>query len=440
MARALERLNALQVKKLAIPGYYCDGGGLYLQVSKSGTKSWIMRYTLAGKSCEMGLGSYSTWTLAEARQRAIAQRKLLTDGINPMEARRAGLQQARKEEAKRRTFDECTEDCYESIKDEFKNLKHRQQWQNTLATYASPFIGAMYVADIETDDVLRVLQPIWKDKPETASRVRGRVERVLGWAIAAKLRPPINPARLKDNLQPLLGKRNKKQDSHPALPYIQISEFLAELRQQPGVAARALEFTILTAARTNETVGAAWDEFDLTEGSWYLTAERMKMDYPHLVALSPRAAQIVEEMQDQKTCQYLFVGDKENEPMSNAAMAAVIKRMNEKRAAAGLSKWVDPKSLKKPKKGDDPKVQEKREITVHGFRSTFSDWTSETTAYSGEVREMALAHAIDNKAEASYRRGDLFEKRVHLMCDWATYCVTPRSSGDVVPIRSRAAA
>lgn len=408
MARTTERLNALQVKNLAKPGYYCDGGGLYLQVSKSGSKSWILRYTLAGKPREMGLGSFNAFTLGEARQRATAQRKLLSDGIDPVATRNSDLLARRMAEANIITFDKAATKFIDANSSEWRNAKHGEQWRNTLATYATPVIGKLPVSEITTAHVLRILEPIWSTKTETATRVRGRIEKVLDWAKVQGYRTGDNPATWRGHLQQALPKPSKVTVAghHAALPWLEIGAFMAALKAMHGDGARAMELIILTATRTNEVINATWNEFDLDVGLWVIPKERMKGFREHRVPLSESAIRILRALPHRDG--FLFPG-KGDKPLSNMACLATLKRMD------------------------------RADLTVHGFRSTFRDWAAESTAYPRDVCEMALAHAIEDKSEAAYRRGDLIEKRRALMADWAVHCATVRTPGDVVPIRAKAA-
>lgn len=401
-------LAPLQVANLTKPGLYFVGGvaGLALQVTASGARSWILRKMIAGKRRDMGLGSYPTVTLAMARDFARDKIKLIAEGQDPIDERRAARMALAAARLRRKTFAQCVDDFLDSFEAEWKNPKHRQQWFNTLDTYANPIIGEMDVASIEKADVLAVLEPIWKTKTETASRVRGRIERVLSWATERGFRHGLNPARWKDNLENLLAKPKKisKPGHHAALPYRGIGQFMVDLREQAGMAALALEFTILTAARTTETLLATWAEFDLVEKVWTVPAGRMKAGREHRVPLPDAAVDLLESLP--RESDLVFPGMK-GKPLSNMAMSAVLKRM-----------------------GRDG-------ITVHGFRSTFRDWAAEKTAYPSEVVEMALAHAIGDKTEAAYRRGDLFEKRRRLMADWAIAANTITVTGELLtmPIR-----
>ena len=406
-------LAPLQVANLTQPGLHFVGGvaGLALQVTATGTRSWILRKMIAGKRRDMGLGSYPTVTLAMARDIAREKIKLIADGQDPVDERRAARMRLAAARAHRKTFSFCVTAFLDSFEAEWKNPKHRQQWFNTLDTYANPIMGEMDVAEINEADVLAVLEPIWRTKTETASRVRGRVERVLSWATAKKYRHGLNPARWKDNLSEHLPNPSKTRavKNHAAMAYRDLGGFMVELRNQTGIGGKALEFTILTAARTTETRMAVWSEFDLNEKVWTVPAGRMKAGKEHRVPLSDTVVELLESLP--RESQFVFPGPKDK-ALSNMAMAAVLERMGR----------------------DD--------VTVHGFRSTFRDWAAESTAYPSEVVEMALAHTIGNKVEAAYRRGDLFDKRRRLMADWAVAANTIIVTGEVIamPIRGKAMA
>lgn len=414
MARKTNRLTAVEVTKLEKPGYYCDGGGLYLQVSKSGSKSWIMRYTMAGKPCEMGLGSFQTFTLAEARKRATAQRKLLTDGINPLETKRSDQLTRRMAEASIITFDKAATAYIDSNSPAWRNAKHGDQWRNTIATYASPVIGKLPVSKIDTAHVLRILTPIWLEKTETAVRLRGRIEKILDWAKAQGYRSGDNPAAWRGHLDAgLLPAPSKVADAghHAALPWSEIGAFMAALRAMQGSGARAMEVIILTATRTSEVINSKWSEIDLDAKLWTIPKERMKSFKEHRVPLSDAVMSVLMAVKAESGGgEYVFSGRKVGTPLTNMACLQTLRRMD---------------------RGD---------LTVHGFRSTFRDWVSETTAYPRDVAEMALAHTIEDKSEAAYRRGDLIEKRRALMADWAVHCGTVLTPADVVPIRAKVAA
>jgi integrase len=402
------RLTALKVEKAKQAGMYADGDGLYLQVTEGGA-SWIYRYMLAGRPREMGLGPLALFGLQEARAKALDARRLRHEGIDPIEARKAARLRARLDAAKAMTFKECADAYINAHRAGWRNAKHAAQWGATLATYAEPIIGALPVQTIDTALVLKVLEPIWTAKPETASRVRGRIESILDWARVRDYRTGENPARWRGHLDKLLPARSKvrKVEHHAALPYAELPAFLVALREQEGIAARALEFTILTAARTNETIGAPCSEFDHLDKIWTIPAERMKAVKEHRVPLSARALAVLRDAESARTggTDYVFPGGKVGKPLSNMAMTEVLRRMG---------------------RGD---------ITVHGFRSTFRDWAAECTNFPSEVVEMALAHAVGDKVEAAYRRGDLFEKRRRVMNAWAEFCGKRVPTGTVVNLR-----
>lgn len=407
MSRAVHRLSAKTVESAKRPGYYCDGGGLYLQVSATLSKSWIFLYSRHGKSREMGLGSGRDVSLAEARAKAAEARRQLVDGVDPIEAREGRKAHERLEKAGTITFDECAKKYIAAHRAGWRNEKHAEQWESTLKAYAEPVIGKLAVKDVDTGLVLRVLEPIWVKKPETANRLRGRLERILDYGRVRGYRSGENPARWRGHLDKLLpaalNRKNRKH--HAALPYDQIGAFIEELCAQEGTAARALEFTILTGTRTQEVIGAKPEEIDLKKALWTIPAERMKAGKEHRVPLSARAIEIIEA---QAPSTYLFRGRKDDTPLSNMAMLELLRRMG------------------------------REDLTVHGFRSTFRDWAAECTGYPREVCEMALAHAISDEVEAAYRRGDLFEKRRRLMLDWAKYCERKKDAQIVPLARKRA--
>ena len=396
MSRVKNKLTVRTVEAKKVQGYFADGGNLYLRVSEGLTKNWAFIYVKGGKRTEMGLGSISNVTLEEARQKATELRKQLSNGIEPLAEKRQQENERRLQIAKAMTFKQCAEAYINAHKAGWKNPKHIQQWQNTLAQYAFPLLGDLDVKAIDTALITKCLEPIWLTKNETAGRVRGRIESVLDWATVRKFRTGENPARWRGHLDKLLTKPSKIQQTehHSALPYTEINSFIEQLRQQDGIAAKCLEFTILTATRTNETIGATWSEFDLDAKIWTIPAERMKAGKEHRVPLNHHTLAILNEMAAIRFNDYVFPSNKKG--LSNMAMLTLLKRMN------------------------------RTDITVHGFRSTFRDWAAESTAYPNEVVEMALAHTIKNQVEAAYRRGDLLEKRSTLMDSWAKYCNTPR--------------
>lgn len=405
MAKQIEKLTPELVATLDNPGMYPDGLGLYLQVSKWNTKSWLFRYQRHYKLRSLGLGPCHTITLQEARKRAKQARQMLLDGLDPIDTKRERRLTDMAAQARVMTFDQCAKAYIDDQRHGWKNAKHAEQWTNTLNTYASPIIGKLPVGEVDTPLVVKVLRPIWSTKNETASRVRGRIESVLAWATVHKFRTGDNPATWRNNLDKLLARPSKvkKVEHHPALPYAEMGAFMKQLRTQPGVAALALEFTILTASRTGEVIGARWEEFDLPGKAWLIPAGRMKAGREHRVPLCDRVLAILAEL-EQLGGEYVFPGLKPKKPLSNMAMLTLLKRM------------------------------ERGDLTVHGFRSTFRDWAAEQTAYPHEMAEMALAHTIDNKVEAAYRRGDLFKKRIRMMQDWQKHCETIAAAADVAPI------
>lgn len=394
MGRTVEKLTALAVNRMKEPGYYGDGGGLYLQVSKTGTKSWIFRYVRAGKERQMGLGPLHTVTLAQAREHARACRSTLLAGGDPLDQRKAAQLGDALERAKAITFDDCASSYIAAHRGSWKNVKHAAQWESTIAAYASPIIGALPVAAIDTSLVVKVLQPIWQEKTETATRLRGRIESILDWATVSRFRVGENPARWRGHLDHLLADPNRvaRVTHHAALPWQEIGSFMVELRQREGIAARAVEFGILTAARSGEVRGALWGEIDFDAAIWTVPPQRMKAGREHRVPLSDRAVEILKKAP--RLGDAIFPGRKEGSLLSDMSLTAVLRRMG---------------------RGD---------ITMHGFRSTFRDWCAESVgnSFPREVCEHALAHSLPDKVEAAYRRGDLIEKRKLLMQTWANFC------------------
>lgn len=411
MARQIGRLKSLTVSRTREKGLYADGGGLYLQVSSAGTKSWIFRYRMNGRKTprDMGLGSLDTVTLAEARVRATEARKSTLDGIDPIEARKAGKRSEALAAASALTFKDSAEKYISAQKAGWRNAKHADQWASTLERYTYPFFGKLPVSAIDTALVLKAIEPIWATKTETASRVRGRIESILDWATARGYRTGDNPARWRGHLDKLLPARKKVQKvkHHEALPYSEIGRFMESLRQQEGVAAKALEWLILTATRTSETIGAKWDEIDFDEKTWAIPADRIKGGKEHRVPLSPDVMKIAKAMQKATDGEYVFPGGKTGKTLSSNALLALLKRMS------------------------------RANLTAHGFRSTFRDWAAEQTNYAREVAEMALAHTVSDKVEAAYRRGGLFTKRQRLMSEWAKYCGQVRKGVKVIALNSK---
>ncbi|WP_298281950.1 phage integrase central domain-containing protein [Acidocella sp.] len=402
MARQEKRLSALAVTKAAKPGMYADGLGLYLRIGPSGAKSWVFRYRVGNGRRDMGLGPLHIVSLADARAKAAECRKQRLDRADPLQVREAAILAAKLEEAKAKTFQDCADAYITAHAPGWRNAKHADQWRNTLLSYAYPVFGAFPIQTVDTALVMKVLEPIWATKTETASRLRGRIECILDWATVREYRRGENPARWRGHLENLLPKRQKVQkvEHHTALPYAEMSSFMTLLRAQEGIAARAFEFLILTATRTSETIGATWDEIDLDAKIWTIPASRIKAGREHRVPLSPAAILVLEGMKFEGSDHHVFPGGRPGACLSNMAMLKLLERMG------------------------------KSHLTVHGFRSTFRDWVSERTNFPREVAEMALAHAISDKVEAAYRRGDLFEKRQKLMETWAAYCETVPSHSE----------
>lgn len=400
-------LTAKQVEKLTSPGRYFDQHGLYLQVLSPTNRSWLLRYERHGRERWMGLGPLHTFSLAEARDRARKARQQLHDGNDPLEVREVERAARALAVARTLTFAEAATQYFNAHERKWSNAKHRAQFLSTLKAYAFPRIGRLAVADIDTGQVLRCIEPIWQEKTETASRVRGRIESVLDWATVRGYRTGDNPARWKGHLSEALPARGQiaKVEHHSALPFDQVPAFMAALAEREGMAARALQFTILTAARTGEVIGARWNEIDLLERTWTVPASRMKANREHRVPLADAALALLRNLP--REAEFVFPGGRKGVPISNMAMLTLLRRMG------------------------------RRDITIHGFRSSFRDWAAERTAYPNHVVEMALAHVVGNKVEAAYRRGDLLDKRRRLMNEWARYCgSSPAGAGaNVTPLR-----
>jgi integrase len=380
-------LNARKVET-AKPGKYADGANLYLVVSKTGARKWVLRFTSRGKPKEMGLGSAASVPLADARDRAAAARRKISQGINPIEVR--------KRDSGTPTFGEVADDVCQSLLEGFRNEKHKAQWKSTLTSYAGP-LRAKPVDTIGTEDVLAVLKPIWTVKPETASRVRGRIEKVLDAAKAKGFRDGENPARWRGHLDHLLPRRSKlARGHHAAMPYEAVAGFIEKLRKREATAALALELCILTAARSGEILGMQWSEIDFDKDVWTVPANRMKAGREHRVPLPPRAVAILRRLEEVKEGEFVFPGQARDKPLSNMAMEMILRRMN---------------------------IQD---ATVHGFRSSFRDWAGNVSDFPREVVETALSHVVGDKAEQAYRRGDALEKRRKLMEAWSAYCTDTR--------------
>ena len=404
-----KRLNALAITNANREGNLHDGGGLYLRVRADGSKSWAFRYTLAGRKHWMSLGPLRDVSLAEAREQARQLRNQVRDGYDPLAQRRERQHLAAEQTA--RTFDAVAALYIEAHAAEWKNAKHRQQWENTLATYATPIIGKRPVSEISLLDIRRVLDPIWTTKPETASRLRGRVEAVLAYATVHGWRSGDNPARWQGFLDQIYAPKTKVRavKHHAALDYHDIPGFMAQLREREAVSARCLEFAILTATRSGEARGARWDEVDLDAALWIIPASRMKMKKEHRVPLAPRAVEILRELAERSPRRdgLIFPGQSSGKPMTDVGLA---------KAVAVLRPGY----------------------TAHGMRSTFRDWAAETTSFPREIAEVALAHINKDRTEAAYQRGDLLAKRRQLMEAWANYCAGLAEESEKVVAMRRA--
>lgn len=405
-----EKLTALEVSRLVTPGMHRVDDHLYLQVRSRTSRSWIVRYTLEGRPGYLGLGGLNKLSLADARKKAAEALASLGNGIDPVKQKRAAKQRRELEAAKCVTFREAADRYVALHRESWRSEKHRAQWDGTLAAYAFPIIGNLPVQEIDTGLVMRVLEPIWAEKPETASRLRGRIETVLSWAQARGYRTGDNPARWRGHVENLLPAKSKvrKVRHHPALPYTEIGAFMLELSAREGIASSMLQFAILTAARTGEVLGAQWSEIDLKQRVWTIPGDRMKAGREHRVPLSDAAIAIILDMAAIKQSDLIFPGVKSGEPLSNMAMLATLRRMD------------------------------RADLTTHGFRSTFRVWAADQPGNWRDVAEAALAHVVGDDTERAYNRGDLFEKRRKLMDAWATYCDRVPVSGDVVPMRAPA--
>ncbi len=394
MPKAAAGLTARKVETIKTAGLFADGGGLYLQVTATGAKTWIYRYSLNGRRRDMGLGSVADVSLAKAREKRGKARDIVEAGRDPIDERRVEKAAGAVERARAMTFKACAEAFIAAHRAGWKNDKHSAQWPATLLTYAYPVFGDLPVAAIDTPLVLKALEPIWATKSETASRLRGRIESVLDWARVRGYREGENPARWRGHLDHLLPAKAKvrRVEHHAALAYAEMPAFFRALTDQPGMSALALRFAILTAARTGEVLGARWDEIDLEAGIWIIPPGRMKAGKLHRIALSRAALEILRALAEARVGDVVFFGQRADRAMSNMAMLMVLRRMG------------------------------RTDITTHGFRSAFKDWASERTDFQSEVSEMALAHTVGDKVEAAYRRGDLFEKRRALAEAWARFC------------------
>lgn len=392
MPKKAVELGPLAVGRIKTPGAHAVGGvaGLQLRINDAGSRSWVLRTMVAGKRRDMGLGGYPGVTLAQAREKAREARGQVEQGTDPIQARREVRSAVAAASAKAKTFDQCAAAYIKAKSGEWANAKHHTQWETTLERFASPFIGGLMVADVDVSNVLQVLEPIWTTKTETASRLRGRIESILDWATARGYRTGENPARWRGHLDQLLAKPKKiaKVKHHEAVPVDDVAAFMERLRQVDGASADALEFGVLTAARSGEVRGARWPEIDLDAKVWTVPADRMKAKKEHRVPLSSQALALLAKLPRSTETDLLFPGRKG--VLSDMSLTAVMRRL---------------------------------QLTAvpHGFRSTFRDWAAERTNYPRDLAEMALAHAIENAVEAAYRRGDMLAKRAAMMQAWADF-------------------
>ena len=404
-------IHKLTTRKVATagPGKFEDGGGLRLVVSNTGAKKWILRFTIDGRRREMGLGSFPDVGLGEARGKAIEYRKQAKDGVDPIEARQI-------EPEKTPTFTTCAARYIRAHRRGWKNAKHARQWVSTLKTYARPEIGKKKVDAITTEDILKILSPVWTIKTETAKRVQGRIENILDYAAAHKYRDSSNPARWRGHMDKLLPRptRVKKVTHHPAMPHSEVPAFMTELSGNGSLSALALRFLILTATRTSEVLQAQWNEIDQEAAIWTIPAERMKTRREHRVPLTDATLSILAALPRIEGNPYIFPGARYGRPLSNMALLQLMR---------GMGYGVN---------GD------RGDYVPHGFRSSFRDWSGEVSSFPRDVAEMALAHVIENKVEAAYRRGDLFAKRRKMMQDWADYLDKLKAGAEIVPINQSA--
>jgi integrase len=406
--RPIHRLSAVKVATIKQPGYYADGGNLYLRIAPGGSKGWIFRFARDGKTRDAGLGPYPAVNLVKAREMAAECRRLVVAGVDPIDARKEQREAIRLASAKATTFEQCAKAFIASHEAGWRNSVHRSQWSKTLSTYVFPVMGDLPVEAIDTTIVLKALEPIWTEKPETASRVRGRIESVLNWAKVRGYRNGENPAAWRGHLDHLLPSKRKVRQvaHHAAMPYREVGWLMAKLREERTTAARAVEFMILTASRRGETLGARWEEMDLGQRMWIIPAGRMKAGREHRVPLSAPAVAILEEMATFRLNEFVFPGTKQGRSLSRSTPERLFGRM---RLVA----------------------------TSHGFRSSFRDWAAEMTSFPREAAELALAHSVGDSVERAYQRGDLLEKRRKLMDAWAAFCARKPDTANIVPIKGR---
>lgn len=410
MPKKARELSALDVRRLSRPGLTMVGGvtGLGLNVSETGSASWVMRVTIAGQRRDIGLGGYPDVTLAAAREAARVMRDKIRQGLDPVAEAQAARRALAAERAKIMTFAVAAEKYIQAHEASWANPKHKQQWRNTLEQYAAPLLGKLDVRNIETAHIVSILEPIWTTKTETAKRLQGRIERIMDWCTVRELRAGPNPAQWRGRLDAILPRPGKvaSKEKFPALPYSQIHDFVMELRSCSGTAAQALKFLILTAARSGEVRGLSWSEIDMERALWTIPSERMKMKRDHCQPLSRAALDILRQTPEHERHGIVFKGARGG-PVSDATLTAVIRRMNAKRESNSLPIWKDP--------------HQDREITVHGFRSSFRTWGAETGTYPREVVEKALSHDVSSKVEAAYQRSEYIDARRRLLADWAEY-------------------
>lgn len=430
MPKRVPEMSALQVRRIDTAGFHAVGGvpGLLLQVTEGGGRSWVLRTMVGGKRRSMGLGSYPGVSLARAREIASGLKEQVDAGKDPISERRAAKAALKLAQAKELTFAQAATRCHAGKSAEFKSAKHRQDWINSLERYAFPIIGNAPVALIDLPLVLKVLQPIWEEKTETATRVRQRMESVLTWATVSGYRTGENPARWGGNLSEVLphaGKLKKRSKGHqPALPWQRVPEFLADLRSQAGMGARALEFAILTGARSGEVRGAKWEEIDLERKVWTVPAERMKAEKPHVVPLSSRAIKLLRSLPRMAGKPFVFPAPRADQ-LSDMAVLATVKRMHKAQVDQGKPGYIDPHA------GN-------RTVVPHGFRSSFKDWCRAQAVFPDEVSELALAHVNSDSTRAAYARDQLLPQREKLMQAWSQYCESKPGSGDVVVMEKAA--
>jgi integrase len=412
MAQRVNRLKAIDIPRLTRPGRYPDGAGLYLQVTSATARSWIYRFMIGGKARWRGLGSVNDLSLAEARQARDRERQGVKSGVDTVAVAKEEAAAARAAKAaasvKVRTFAEWVDTFLAEQRGEWRNAKHAKQWRNTLNQYAMPIIGQLAPAQVTAEHVLDILRPIWIERNETARRVCGRIAVVLDYAAGADDLTYNNPAKLTGRLKAKLPRlsRDRRPTHHAALPYLELGRFMAELRARPrSSAVQALEFLVLTATRTSETLLARWDEIDISGALWTIPANRMKAGLTHRVPLSPVALAVITSMKKMRESDFVFPGSKGGHPLCNMALLALLNRMG------------------------------RGNVTVHGFRSCFRDWAADVAKEPREVAEAALAHMIKDKSEAAYARSDLLERRRSLMARWAQYCDEDIEPGTVVQLR-----